>query len=139
MKPYELGLVIKPNATDEDVRVTLEKIKTLITREGGVIERTNVWGKRRLASLIEKQTEGIYVFINFRTAPQNIHEITRVIRLAEMIIRHIIVKEEGKAIRPVQTAASQTPTAPQEADALLESPLEEGYGAEVPLASPEPQ
>lgn len=130
MKPYELGLVLKSNTSENDVNATLEKIKTLIDTQGGSIEKVNVWGKRRLASIIDKQTEGIFTFINFRINPEAIGEMTRVIRLTDTVLRHIIVKEDGKAIRAVQETPAPA-SSPSEPETTPDNAGEEGVNTET--------
>ncbi len=133
MRPYELGIVLRPNLTEDEVGEILEKMKALINGQGGEITKVDYWGKRRLAYLIEKQHEGIFLFLNFSILPQGINEIVRVIRLTDPVLRHILVKEEAKAVTPTQKPASTTKETPQEAT------VEEETAASAEDAAPEPE
>ena len=48
MKSYEIMYIVKPYE-DEKFEAVVEKFNTLITNNGGVIEKTDRWGKKRLA------------------------------------------------------------------------------------------
>lgn len=69
MNQYELGMVLRSTLNEEEVNQVVENVKSRITELGGECTGTNVWGKRRLAHPINKQTEGIYVFLNFSLSP----------------------------------------------------------------------
>ena len=66
MTKYECLFVLSTKTLDDAaLEATTEKFKDLITKNGGVIENVDVWGKRRLAYAINYETEGYYVLVNF--------------------------------------------------------------------------
>ena len=92
MNKYEIGVIFKPTMEEEELRQELERIQELITRFGGVIEKVDEWGRRRLAYEIEKLTEGIYYFINFSSDSSTPAKIEDRIRIFENVIRYLIVR-----------------------------------------------
>ena len=62
MNQYEVLYVITPELDDEANQAVMAKFAEIITANGGEIEKTDVWGKRRLAYPIDYKTEGFYVF-----------------------------------------------------------------------------
>ena len=59
MTKYECLFVLSTKTLDDAaLEATTEKFKDLITKNGGVIENVDVWGKRRLAYAINYETEG---------------------------------------------------------------------------------
>lgn len=98
MNRYELGIVVKPNLSEAELSALIEKLKLLIGEQGGTVEEVNLWGKRRLAYPVDKQSEGYYAFFRFLLSPTKTHEISRVVGLTEEILRYILVKEKAKKI-----------------------------------------
>ncbi|MGQ9472998.1 MAG: 30S ribosomal protein S6 [Candidatus Caldatribacteriaceae bacterium] len=96
MNRYELGIVVKPNLSEAELSTVIEKLKLLIGEQGGTVEEVNLWGKRRLAYPVDKQSEGYYAFFRFLLPPTKTHEISRVVGLTEEILRYILVKEKAK-------------------------------------------
>ena len=91
MKAYELLFFVNP-AIEEDVRVAANnRIDAAITSEGGVIDKIDAWGKRKLAFEVNKLTDGDYTLIEFHAKPTSIAEINRVLRITDAIERFIIV------------------------------------------------
>jgi small subunit ribosomal protein S6 len=79
------------DAEPEDPKEEIEKIEEVVRNLGGVIVRTDVWGKRRLAYPIRKKNEGIYVLFNFNLEPAQTFELKRVLGLRPNIYRQIII------------------------------------------------
>jgi len=90
---YELAVVLKPT-DEESYKAELDKVQALITRFGGVVEKCDEWGKRRLAYEIRKLNEGYYCFITFLSEPDAPKEIENRLRIAENVLRYLIIKEE---------------------------------------------
>ncbi|MCL2664603.1 MAG: 30S ribosomal protein S6 [Defluviitaleaceae bacterium] len=92
MNRYELGVVIKPDLEEEVFRAELEKVTGLVTRFGGVIEKVDEWGRRKLAYPIDKITDGVYTFITFNSPADAPSEIENRIRIMENVMRFLLVK-----------------------------------------------
>lgn len=97
MNQYELGMVLRSTLTEEEVNQVVENVKSRIGELGGECTGIHLWGKRRLAHPIKKQTEGIYVFLNFSLSPQSVKELVRTVQFIDVVLRHILVKDEKKA------------------------------------------
>lgn len=96
MKAYELLFFTDP-ALDEESRLGLMKrLETLITSNGGAVDNVDEWGKRKLAYEINKFTDGNYTLVEFHIAPDAIAEIERVIRINDLIVRHMITVRPDK-------------------------------------------
>jgi len=68
----------------------LERVQGWITESGGSVESTDVWGRRKLAYMINKQTEGHYVLMNITLDPKATRELERNIRFLEPVMRHML-------------------------------------------------
>ena len=95
MNKYELTVVVSANVEDE-VRVnTVEQVKELVARFGGVISNVEDCGKKRLAYEIQHMKDGFYYFIKFDADAAAPAEIESRIRIMDNDIRFLIVKEEA--------------------------------------------
>lgn len=95
MNKYELTVVVSANVEDE-VRVnTVEQVKKLVARFGGVISNVEDCGKKRLAYEIQHMKDGFYYFIKFDADAAAPAEIESRIRIMDNVIRFLIVKEEA--------------------------------------------
>ena len=68
-------------------------IREAITKNGGVIENVDVWGKRRLAYAINYETEGYYVLVNFEADSKVPAELDRVFNITTGVLRSMIIKK----------------------------------------------
>ena len=93
MNKYESVIILSANATEESTVAFGEKMKKLISANG---ELTNVeeWGRKTLAYEIKKQKEGFYILFTFDAKPDFIAEFERVLRLDEVVLKHIVIKLE---------------------------------------------
>lgn len=92
LRDYELVVIADPTLDDEGLAALNQRIANAIAAGNGTITGTNVWGRRKLAYAIGKQTEGIYVQINFQMAPSASRELERTLKLDEPIIRYQIIR-----------------------------------------------
>ncbi|BDG61848.1 30S ribosomal protein S6 [Caldinitratiruptor microaerophilus] len=94
MRSYELMMVVRPDLEEEATKAVVEKAKGIITTGGGVVEKEDLWGKRRLAYEIRNFRDGYYAVLNFRAGTEVPKELDRVLRITDEVIRHIIVRPE---------------------------------------------
>ena len=95
MNKYELTLVINPNLTDEAYKAEVEKVTETITRFGGVVEKADEWGKRRLAYEINKIAEGFYVIFYFDGEAVTPIELESRLRIDENLLRYLIIRVDA--------------------------------------------
>ncbi len=95
MNQYEVLYVITPELEEEANQSVQEKFANIITDNGGEIEKTDVWGKRRLAYAIDYKTEGFYVLVNFSANPELPRELERNLRNDERIMRYMVTRKEA--------------------------------------------
>ena len=93
MKAYEIMYIVKPIA-DELFEALNNKFKTLIESNGGVIEKFEHWGKKRLAYEMNGCNEGLYVLVAFEAESACVKEVDRVLKVTDNILRHMIIRKE---------------------------------------------
>jgi small subunit ribosomal protein S6 len=91
MREYEVMLILPADAEDSVVDGVAERITGVLSQRGGEIASVEKWGRRRLAYEIAHQSEGFYVVVTFRSEPDAVLEIERVLTLADEVVRFKVV------------------------------------------------
>ncbi len=94
MREYELVFIVHPDLDETATNDVVEKIKGWITEAGGLVNKTDPWGKRRLAYPIRKQNSGQYFLLNVQIAPSFVTELERNLRFLEPVMRFLITSIE---------------------------------------------
>jgi small subunit ribosomal protein S6 len=92
MRDYELTLIVRSDIEEPDLTAVIDRVKSLISDNGGEVSRLDMWGTRRLAYPIKQVREGQYVFMVTQLPPQALVEVDRGIKLIEDILRHLFVR-----------------------------------------------
>ena len=87
---YEVVYIIDPAQGEEAVAATVAKFQTLAEQNATDVV-VDEWGKRRLAYAIDYKTEGYYVLMTFVSGPAFPRELDRKLRIAEGVMRSLIV------------------------------------------------
>lgn len=95
MSKYEVMFIIDAALEDDKKEAATEMVKSVIAADGEV-GKVDVWGLRKLAYPIQKKNEGYYVVIEFTANPTLPKELDRRLKIADSIIRHIIVNKDEK-------------------------------------------
>ena len=91
-RKYELVYIVSPESTDEQVNALHEQVQSIVTRYSGEIEKTDNWGRRKLAYTIAHHKEGTYVLEVINGSGELMKEIDRRLRVTDTIIRHMTVR-----------------------------------------------
>ena len=92
MKAYEVMYIVKP-VEEEAFEAVVAKFDALINNNGGKVEKTDRWGKKRLAYEIQDFVEGQYVLVTFSATPDTVAELDRVMRITDEVLRHMIIRK----------------------------------------------
>ncbi len=91
-RTYELAYVIKPDATEQQAADLHTQVEQIVGRLGGVLEKTENWGRRKLAYEIAHQKEGIYVLELISGTGELMKELDRRLKNVDVLLRHLIVR-----------------------------------------------
>lgn len=91
---YESVLVVSLKNGEEAADAVVNKFKELI-EANAALENVDVWGKRKLAYLINKEAEGFYALFTFESAPEFTAELDRVYNITDGVLRSLIIKKEA--------------------------------------------
>jgi len=109
-RKYELVYVVSPEASDDQVADLHNQVEAIVQRIGGAIERTDNWGRRRLAYEIGRHKEGTYVLEVINGTGELMKEIDRRIKVTDLIIRHLVVRVDETEAVIARTKAARTKT-----------------------------
>jgi small subunit ribosomal protein S6 len=104
-RQYELVYIVSPEATEQQVAEVHTQVEDSIGRMQGVLEKSENWGRRKLAYEIGRHKEGTYVLEVINGSGDLMKEIDRRLRVSDQVIRHIIVRvdEEKRVVDRART------------------------------------
>ena len=94
MRAYELMVILDPELEERTVAPSLDKFLDVVRKDGGTVDKVDVWGKRRLAYDIAKKSEGIYAVIDMQAEPATAKELDRQLNLNESVLRTKLIRPE---------------------------------------------
>ncbi len=95
MRKYETLFVLRPNLEEEKRKELIGKFTSIIETDGEIV-KVDEWGNKKLAYEIEKLREGYYVLVDFKAAPELPKELERNFKIADEVIRYVVVNREEK-------------------------------------------
>lgn len=100
MPLYESVLIARNDISQAQVESLVEQIETLLTQDGGSIEKREFWGLRSLAYRIKKNRKGHYVLLGLNARPEQIRELERQLGLNEDVLRVLTLRVEEISQEP---------------------------------------
>ena len=90
---YEAMIVYSVKESEDAAKALVEKFKALIEKHA-TLKNVDEWGKRKLAYLINKESEGYYVLFDFESEAEFPAELDRIYKITDGVMRSIIIKKE---------------------------------------------
>ncbi len=107
-RKYELVYIVSPDATDDQVADLHSQVDAIVQRLGGQLEKTENWGRRKLAYEIGRHKEGTYVLETMLGSGELMKELDRRLKVTDLIIRHLIVRVDEELAVVDRTRAART-------------------------------
>lgn len=97
MREYEVTVIFQTNLDDESRSALVERVSGWLTHGETDDDKpvANVWGQRRLAYPIRKNTEGYYILFNAKLDVEQMSDIDRNMQHNEDILRYMIIRKEA--------------------------------------------
>ena len=126
-RTYELMFIVRPDMTEEDQDKLISTLETAVTSSGGQVKSMEKMGKRRLAYMVRRFHDGMYILLTFEGGGGLVHELERRLRVTEPVIKFLSVRidEEQKRldkIKALKAARHKPAPAPAPAEATGEAP-----------------
>ena len=99
MKEYELTVLIHPDL-EVDLDAPLDKVRKLVTDNGGKVVSEDNWGKKKLAYRINNQDFAVYVALDVELPAEAPQKISNTLNITDEVLRYLLVKvdEKGRAL-----------------------------------------
>lgn len=132
-RTYEVMFIVRPDLADEDVDKLIAGFTHTVTSGGGVVKTVEKMGRRKLAYLVRKFSDGNYVLLVIEANGAVVLELERRLRVTEQVIKFITVRMDEeekrlakvKALRSARRKMSAEPAAHAEAPAAPATPAVE--------------
>src|SRR5947208_10729607 len=104
-RQYELVYILPPDTTEQRITELHTQVEAVVSRMNGRIEKTENWGRKRLAYEIGHNKEGVYVLEVIIGRGELMKELDRRLRGMDLVIWHMVVRvdEEKKVVDRTQT------------------------------------
>ncbi len=92
IREYEAVMILSPEATEDEIVATIERVDGLITGRGGGVDERERWGLKRLAYPIAGFSDGNYVLTKFSLDASGVAELNRSMAASEDIMRFLVTR-----------------------------------------------
>jgi small subunit ribosomal protein S6 len=104
---YEILLLLDPDLGEENQAEVVDRLRTVIEKGGGTLDRHDAWGRRKLAYPIEKKEEGVYHLLTVTVSAETLDELARVLKIDDDVMRHMATRRpEGGPAEPMAVGAT---------------------------------
>ena len=94
MRHYELMIILDPDVEERTVAPALDQFLSVVKKDGGNVEKVDIWGRRRMSFEIAKKAEGIYAVVDLQAEPATIKELDRQLNLNEAVLRTKVMRPD---------------------------------------------
>jgi small subunit ribosomal protein S6 len=133
-RSYEVMFIVRPDQTEEDVDRLISNLEGHVTGAGGSVTHVERMGKRRLAYLVRKFIDGIYVLLTVEGSGAVIHELERRLRVTEQVLKFLTVRIDEEQKRLAKIKAIRATRVKRSAEPAAAPPASEG-GEQAPATA----
>jgi small subunit ribosomal protein S6 len=120
LREYETVFTMAPELSDDVVDKLKDRLRAVVTREGGKVLKFTNWGKKKTAFPVAKQVRAIYVHMSYLAGPTSVAEVERNLRNTEEVAKFISTRvaddidPDTRAIEPDVKLAGDVDEKPKE-------------------------
>jgi small subunit ribosomal protein S6 len=127
-RQYDLIFICRPDTPEAEIDKVISTLEHAATEKGGKIEKTDKWGRKRMAYRVQKLREGFYVYMVVRSSHgEVVKELERRLKVSDAVMKYLTVRvdeelkrqqklqrhrERRAARRPRKTAPASVPPSP---------------------------
>ena len=89
-------VILDPTLDERTVAPSLEAFLNVVRKDGGSVDKVDIWGRRRLAFEINKKVEGIYAVLDVTAEPAAVKELDRQLNLNESVLRTKVLRPDER-------------------------------------------
>lgn len=118
MNVYENMVILNAAISDDEADAAINKIKDLITGQGGEVIKVDVWGRRKLSYEIKKQKKGLYILLFYKAPSATIKKLEEFYKVFDTILKYMVIKLGAKQVQGLEKVeAAAEPQAEQKGEA----------------------
>ena len=99
MRHYEVVFLVHPDQS-EQVPAMIERYRSMIESNQGVIHRLEDWGRRQLAYPINKVHKAHYVLMNIECDQATLEQLNNAFRFNDAVIRELVFRRDAAITEP---------------------------------------
>lgn len=99
MRHYEIVFLVHPDQS-EQVPAMLERYRSMVQEQGGVIHRQENWGRRQLAYPIKKVHKAHYILMNLECEQALLEALDHAFSFNDAVLRHFIMQQKKAITTP---------------------------------------
>lgn len=94
MRHYEVVFMVHPGQS-EQVPAMVERYRSIVEGKGGVIHRSEDWGRRQLAYPIQKLHKAHYYLMNIECDGESLAELESAFKFNDAVLRSLVLKRKS--------------------------------------------
>ncbi|MGC1176453.1 MAG: 30S ribosomal protein S6 [Candidatus Saccharimonadales bacterium] len=106
MNQYEIAVLYHPDL-EVDLSKAEERVKKIVTDNGGKVISADNWGKRKLAYAIRGNEHAVYVFYTVELPGAAVQKVENTLNITDEVIRFLITRPDLKAIAKAEAAKAE--------------------------------
>ena len=97
MRYYEILYIVNPNFERKKIDDTMNEIDIRLKETKSKIINHIIWGKKRLAYIMQGHKYGTYVLLHYESGDQKkLDEFDSWLKLSNLVVRHMIVRLDNE-------------------------------------------
>lgn len=96
MRQYEVMVILDPTLEERTIAPSLDAFLSVVKKDGGTVDKVDVWGRRRMSYEINKHAEGIYAVVDLKANPAAVQELDRQLNLNESVLRTKVLRPDAR-------------------------------------------
>jgi small subunit ribosomal protein S6 len=106
LNQYEIAVLYHPDL-EVDLTKAEERVKKIVTDNGGKVLKDDNWGKRKLAYSIKGNEHAVYVFYTVELPGEAVRKVEDTLNITGEVIRFLITRPDLKAIAKAEAAKAE--------------------------------
>lgn len=108
--PYQIMIILSTEADSEEHDEALARVRALVEDAGGTVDDVALWGRRKIAYPVRKQSDGVYVVLTCQTTAEVVDEIGRVLAISkDVVLRAMPFRLTATQLEAVHTGGVPLP------------------------------
>jgi small subunit ribosomal protein S6 len=106
LNQYEIAVLYHPDL-EVDLSKAEDRVKKIVTDNGGKVASIDNWGKRKLAYTIKGNEHAVYVFYTVELPGESVQKVEAALNITDEVVRFLITRPDLKAIAKAEAAKAE--------------------------------